>query len=114
LKVELEEEHILEKYHEEGQRMKTFILSIILLFVWISLTQYIAYLSNTGRISSWIIDFWILGSLIIYSVLLQYILKSDIFAITCITGIEIAIAIPILLIVRRWRLRRLNRKQKKE
>lgn len=93
--------------------MRIFALSAISLLVWIFLTQYIAYLSNTKKVSSWIIDIWILGSLTVYSILLQFVLKSNELEIVCITGAEVAIAIPVLLIVRRWRLRKLSKKTRK-
>ncbi|HEY53274.1 MAG TPA: hypothetical protein G4N94_07425 [Caldilineae bacterium] len=77
---------------------------------WVVSIMVIAYLSNTRKIPSWAIDVWILIAIALLGIFLGIKLGADLPAIIGVTAIEVLIGVPIILITRRWRLKRLSRK----
>ncbi len=72
----------------------------------------IAYLSNTRRISSWAVDIWAIIAVAIFMVFLGKEIDMSLPEIVGMTVFVVLLAIPIFLVTRRWRLKRLSRKDK--
>ena len=89
-----------------------FVVSVLFfLSLTISITV-VAYLSNTQRVSSWAVDVWIIIALAILMVFVGKEVGANSLEMVGMIVIELLIAVPSILVMRKWRLKRLSQKDK--